>query len=63
MYIIDYLLIRFLITDSPSASNSPQSCKQEPSITEIMKTPSKVVLLRVCIIEYDLFFYKCQKIH
>lgn len=33
--------------DSPSAaSNSPQSMKQEPSITEIMKSPSKVVLLR-----------------
>ncbi|XP_028156023.1 splicing factor 45 [Ostrinia furnacalis] len=32
--------------DSPNASsNSPQT-KQEPSITEIMKSPSKVVLLR-----------------
>ncbi|OWR51008.1 splicing factor 45 [Danaus plexippus] len=31
--------------DSPNASNSPHS-RQEPSITEIMKTPSKVVLLR-----------------
>ncbi|CAG9796652.1 unnamed protein product [Diatraea saccharalis] len=33
--------------DSPNASsNSPQLSKQEPSITEIMKSPSKVVLLR-----------------
>ncbi|KAJ0182566.1 hypothetical protein K1T71_001935 [Dendrolimus kikuchii] len=33
--------------DSPNtASNSPQSMKNEPSITEIMKSPSKVVLLR-----------------
>ncbi|XP_073957736.1 splicing factor 45 [Choristoneura fumiferana] len=33
--------------DSPgTASNSPQLSKQEPSITEIMKSPSKVVLLR-----------------
>ncbi|VVD01332.1 unnamed protein product [Leptidea sinapis] len=32
--------------DSPNASNSPQHGKQEPSITEIMKSPSKVVLLR-----------------
>ncbi|XP_050666279.1 splicing factor 45 [Leptidea sinapis] len=33
-------------SDSPNASNSPQHGKQEPSITEIMKSPSKVVLLR-----------------
>ncbi|KAM3967430.1 splicing factor 45 [Aphomia sociella] len=34
-------------SDSPNgASNSPQLSKQEPSITEIMKSPSKVVLLR-----------------
>ncbi|XP_045781016.1 splicing factor 45 [Maniola jurtina] len=33
-------------SDSPNASNSPQASKQEPSITEIMKSPSKVVLLR-----------------
>ncbi|XP_075971956.1 splicing factor 45 [Anticarsia gemmatalis] len=32
--------------DSPTASNSPQMSRQEPSITEIMKSPSKVVLLR-----------------
>ncbi|CAB3239929.1 unnamed protein product [Arctia plantaginis] len=32
--------------DSPNASNSPQLSRQEPSITEIMKSPSKVVLLR-----------------
>ncbi|KPJ16711.1 Splicing factor 45 [Papilio machaon] len=33
--------------DSPNASsNSPQMLKSEPSITEIMKSPSKVVLLR-----------------
>lgn len=32
--------------DSPNASNSPQTSRQEPSITEIMKSPSKVVLLR-----------------
>ncbi|CAK1601959.1 unnamed protein product [Parnassius mnemosyne] len=33
--------------DSPNASsNSPQMSKSEPSITEIMKSPSKVVLLR-----------------
>ncbi|KAL4702969.1 hypothetical protein ACJJTC_008747 [Scirpophaga incertulas] len=33
--------------DSPNASsNSPQMNRQEPSITEIMKSPSKVVLLR-----------------
>lgn len=32
------------ISDSP---NSTQLAKQEPSITEIMKSPSKVVLLRV----------------
>ncbi|XP_063395209.1 splicing factor 45 [Cydia fagiglandana] len=34
-------------SDSPgTASNSPQMSRQEPSITEIMKSPSKVVLLR-----------------
>ncbi|CAH0695163.1 unnamed protein product [Spodoptera exigua] len=32
--------------DSPNASNSPHSFNREPSITEIMKSPSKVVLLR-----------------
>lgn len=38
-----------MFTDSPNASsNSPQMLlKSEPSITEIMKSPSKVVLLRV----------------
>ncbi|XP_063357577.1 splicing factor 45 [Cydia amplana] len=34
-------------SESPgTASNSPQMSRQEPSITEIMKSPSKVVLLR-----------------
>ncbi|XP_061708786.1 splicing factor 45 [Cydia pomonella] len=34
-------------SDSPgTASNSPQMSRPEPSITEIMKSPSKVVLLR-----------------
>ncbi|XP_052740088.1 splicing factor 45 isoform X2 [Bicyclus anynana] len=36
-------------SDSPNASDSAQAAK-EPSITEIMKSPSKVVLLRVRII-------------
>ena len=33
--------------DSPPASNNLTLSKTEPSITEIMKFPSKVVLLRV----------------
>lgn len=33
-------------TDSPLAPNSPHALNREPSITEIMKSPSKVVLLR-----------------
>ncbi|CAH0724817.1 unnamed protein product, partial [Brenthis ino] len=33
-------------SDSPNSSNSPLLSKHEPSITEIMKSPSKVVLLR-----------------
>ena len=34
---------------SPTAPGSPNSqLKNEPSITEIMKSPAKVVLLRVC---------------
>lgn len=33
-------------SDSPGSCSSPQRLKQEPTITEIMKTPSKVVLLR-----------------
>ncbi|XP_026731368.1 splicing factor 45-like [Trichoplusia ni] len=32
--------------DSPTASHSPHGSRHEPSITEIMKSPSKVVLLR-----------------
>lgn len=31
----------------PAPANQPQASKEEPSITEIMKAPSKVVLLRV----------------
>lgn len=34
-------------SDSPGPNTSVLAPKQEPSITEIMKSPSKVVLLRV----------------
>lgn len=36
-----------VFSDSPNASSNSPQAKQEPSITEIMKSPSKVVLLRV----------------
>ncbi|KAG6457718.1 hypothetical protein O3G_MSEX010464 [Manduca sexta] len=46
--------------DSPNAaSNSPQLSKQEPSITEIMKSPSKVVLLRASI---TLYVFSCSSL-
>lgn len=42
-----------------SSSPPPQTeQKPEPSITEIMKSPSKVVLLRVSLIIFNTFVYQ-----
>lgn len=40
-------IIHPLAPSPPAPASQPQAIKEEPSITEIMKAPSKVVLLRV----------------
>ena len=47
--------------NSPGSTSQQQSLgtqpKPEPTITEIMRSPSKVVLLRVSYSKHDLFFH------